>query len=342
VLELPPIYYVVDQHLFRDNPLYTESSDHPIFLTGAAGSPRRESEIDDHGEAYPAAWQGPGLYVLLHVPPGSFVLSLYFFNKDGHTGSNRHRDYLLSLIPLSESYPSYQHGEVNVAPLARSRGVGTKRVVNFWGGVWERYWIHGPVKLAIHVSRNYSLNAILNGAFLDPLAQHPEPYYYGPKAWRLRLEQLSEYRLALRQRWPRIVGTLPKVGGAVPASYFAHRILRDEEFLLHEDPNTWAGSDQLVYTSLLRWYSVRFGQRMFDANELVLTSVARIDYRLGLFSGWEGIEGRLGILTARRIEDGIKWNGLNLNYRGFEYGVIRRYVERLKRPPSPGMGVVNN
>ena len=56
-------------------------------------------------------------------------------------------------------------------------------------------------------------------------------------------------------------------------------------------------------------------------------------YRLHRFRHWEAVETSLGMITSRRIEKGLRWNGRNENYRGFEFGTIRRYVNGLKDGP---------
>lgn len=61
--------------------------------------PRRQAEWDDHGEAYSRTHEGPDLYCTLKVPAVIFFLSLYDFNKDGHDGANRCRDYVVSVRP---------------------------------------------------------------------------------------------------------------------------------------------------------------------------------------------------------------------------------------------------
>jgi hypothetical protein len=58
---------------------------------------RRQAEWDDHGEEYPMTWDGPDVWITLRVPQGAHRMSLYFMNKDGHTGNNRMRDYLLEV-----------------------------------------------------------------------------------------------------------------------------------------------------------------------------------------------------------------------------------------------------
>jgi hypothetical protein len=45
---------------------------------------RRESEWDDHGEAYPMSKDGPHIYCSLSIPEGLFYLSLYEVDPNGH------------------------------------------------------------------------------------------------------------------------------------------------------------------------------------------------------------------------------------------------------------------
>ncbi len=99
VLQLPPIY------------------DQVAYATGIGGSDRndnRESEIDDHGEAYISTVHGPDVNVTLHIPKGEYTLSLYEFNKDGHDGANRDRDYIIlaEVLPPGTSVQSilFRHG----------------------------------------------------------------------------------------------------------------------------------------------------------------------------------------------------------------------------------------
>lgn len=79
-LELPPMY--------GDSRAVKGFESNPNKL-------RRQSEVDDHGEAYPMEHEGPNLRCVLKVPKGDFVLSLYNHNKDGHENFNRARDYIL-------------------------------------------------------------------------------------------------------------------------------------------------------------------------------------------------------------------------------------------------------
>ncbi|NNM85033.1 MAG: hypothetical protein HKL96_04655 [Phycisphaerales bacterium] len=320
VLELPEVY--LDSRLVKG--LATRRSD------------RRESEIDDHGEAYPANWSGPDLNVTLHVPKGEYTLSMYEFNKDGHYGTDRDRDYLISaeVLPPGAGVESIM-SQYGSAPFYDHSAEIVGRLVNFWGGVWYRFLVRGPMVMLIRVGRNYSFNTILAGAMLDPLNEHPAPYYYGMAAWRRRLRQLSKARLALRNRWLKIGNTPQKHAGlAASKSSLASRLLRDEEFILHENSQVWAGSNQMVCALLLRWYTAKYGRQMFRARKPTQAVVARIDYRLGLFSAWEALEGRQGIMTSRHIEKGLRWDQWSDSYRGVEFSAIRKYVKGARGPPD--------
>ncbi len=60
---------------------------------------RRQFEVDAHGESYPTSKDGPHVYSTLAVLKGLYYLSLYEFNKDSHGGSERDRDYRVSIRP---------------------------------------------------------------------------------------------------------------------------------------------------------------------------------------------------------------------------------------------------
>ncbi len=313
VLELPEIY--LDQCVAAH--------------TATWKADRRESELDDHGETYPMAWQGPDLYVYLHIPPGAYTLSLYFFNKDGHSGMNRDRDYTITMIPLPASYHFGTALQPNTATLAKMRGTAQSRVLDFWGGVWKRFLVRGPMKLAIRMAKNYSLNAILQAAMLDPLAQHPAPYYYGYRAWQAHEKQRREFRTQLVARWQnaQLSGDPPaETGDSGLAS--ARRILRITNVLEHRDTAAWTANQQLAYLSVLRWCVAGYGTIPKDGQT---ASVAgNCYYHLSLFHRWEAVEKACGMLTSRQIEKALRWDGVHESYRGFEFHVIRREVWRLQ------------
>ncbi len=121
---------------------------------------RRQAEWDDHAEAYPLTHEGPDIWVEVDVHEGVHEVALYFFNKDGITGRNRLRDYLIELKPYAEN----ERRAYNSDPIARAR------VREFRGGVYHTFVVTGPSKYWIKVACNDSFNTILSGIFCRPLA----------------------------------------------------------------------------------------------------------------------------------------------------------------------------
>ena len=121
------------------------------------------SEYDDHGEAYPRIQDGPNIELTLTVPTGTSVVSLYFLNNDGHGGEDRFRDFIVEMQPKDDA----EH-------------VAFARVAEFWGGVYKRFYVAKPGTYLIRVLRNYSVNTILSGVFVDRiddegLKRRPQP-----------------------------------------------------------------------------------------------------------------------------------------------------------------------
>lgn len=137
---------------------------------------RRQSEWDDHGEAYPITHEGPHVYVNVRFPKGTFFLSFYNFNKDGHGGNNRFRDYLLTIKPYCRTEEEF----ISANELARSR------MMQFWGGVYKVFVITGPAKYTVQLHDNWSFNTILAGVFFDPLIYTRENRRYNRDLDRVR------------------------------------------------------------------------------------------------------------------------------------------------------------
>jgi len=152
---------------------------------------RRQAEWDDHGETYPMTFEGPDLWSSLQVPPGTWRITSYFFNKDGHDGYNRARDYQLELrqetTPLPP-YPAPKDGEQVTGEwlqtyfgayyAARSKiieqaqktaPIATARVHDFWGGVHKSFVVQGPATYWFRVSRNGSFNTIVSSLMWDEI-----------------------------------------------------------------------------------------------------------------------------------------------------------------------------
>ncbi|NNM86906.1 MAG: hypothetical protein HKL95_00130, partial [Phycisphaerae bacterium] len=103
--------------------------------------------------------------------------------------------------------------------------------------------------------------------------------------------------------------------------------------LEHRAPARWAVQSRRDYTLLLRWVVANYGKIPKKRRAAVIAETCY--YQWHRFGHWETVEKSLGIVTSRHIEKGLRWNGRNYTYRGFEFGTIRRYVKKLKRPPQP-------
>lgn len=120
---------------------------------------RRQSEWDDHSEAYARSFQGPNLIIDIVVPDGWQEAAFYFFNKDGESGDNFRRDYLISVCEGKSK---------SNAPLAVSR------VTRFRNGVYKRFALRGPGSFTFEINRGNSFSTILSGVFLRKMAESPE------------------------------------------------------------------------------------------------------------------------------------------------------------------------
>jgi hypothetical protein len=108
------------------------------------------------------------------VPAGLFYLSLYDFNKDGHEALNRDRDYTISI----RQHPAGA-ALSDIGGFAGEQDLAHGRIVDFWGGVWKRFLVRGPIDLTIELKRNNSLNTVLPTIMLDLVDEEPPPYFDG-------------------------------------------------------------------------------------------------------------------------------------------------------------------
>jgi len=286
--------------------------------------PRRQAEWCDDGHAYPMAAEGPDLYCSLKIPDGLFYLSLYFNNKDGHTGPNRFRDYPLSIRrPPAGTPVGDLSGYDNWPELARGR------VVDFWSGVYKRFLVWGPGEIVIRVSRNHSFNTILEGVMLDLVDELPVPYYFDRVSW----EHLAGEREALLGRPTSVPPATDGPEGLLqpPVSDTAAAVALFEE--LHRiqfvNPSWWATSTRPAYAALARWYLKQSTEAVAVTAEdkALYAHLATCLYNLGLYSRWEAALTRAGITPARQIEKALRWDGKTYSFQGKGYAVIRAYLE---------------
>lgn len=146
---------------------YRESKNPDVLYNPAIGT-RLMDEINDgtwRGDAYPLSWDGPGLWVSVKVPAGAHRLSVYFYNSNGHDGSNAYRDFVLQLKPWSED-----KADAEAAPdLARCR------VSDFWGGAYANFAVSGPGQYWLKIGRNRSFVAKFSGVFVDRIGDTTTP-----------------------------------------------------------------------------------------------------------------------------------------------------------------------
>jgi hypothetical protein len=97
---------------------------------------------------------------------------MYFFNKDGHDGNNRFRDFLVTIYPANVSWSKFSDAEYfdklaesqsRKLPLARTR------VNNFLGGVHKNFVLNGEGKYFVHVDNNFSYCTIMSSVCVDKL-----------------------------------------------------------------------------------------------------------------------------------------------------------------------------
>jgi len=151
-LQLPPGY--VKEWIEKEMPESDNVRDKPAWH-------RRPAGIVDNAQDYSLMFDGPHLQIALDVPDGVFQVSLYLLNYDGNHEANRARDHRLRVYHHTARHLA-DIGDTERLPLLyQGRGV------EFFGGVYKRMLVRGPVKLAIQVNRNHSYNTMLSGIFVD-------------------------------------------------------------------------------------------------------------------------------------------------------------------------------
>ncbi|MDR2706353.1 MAG: hypothetical protein LBC02_11300 [Planctomycetaceae bacterium] len=140
---------------------------------------RRQAEWNDHGEAYPWTKDGPDVWYLLDLNhAGVFDVSMYFYNKDGHSGANRMRDYLIEIYPSPKAW-DYElndrtvYSELAEKQVSKMPPLAKARVNMFWGGVHKKFTLAGPCSYFVKIDRNYSFNTIISAVMIRQV--HGEP-----------------------------------------------------------------------------------------------------------------------------------------------------------------------
>ncbi|MDR2644167.1 MAG: hypothetical protein LBC74_15400 [Planctomycetaceae bacterium] len=155
---------------------WLESDDRRVLQYADHGG-RRQASWDDHKEVYPITIDGPHIYITCQLPVGRHLVSFYFFNKDGHDGKNRLRDFILSakILKLTdEFFNKLMTEEAYVEPLFLQAPKGEQtRIKDFWGGVYKRFYVDVKKNeyAVFKIDSNYSFCTIVSGVFVDPVGQ---------------------------------------------------------------------------------------------------------------------------------------------------------------------------
>ncbi|MDR0703743.1 MAG: hypothetical protein LBF88_02025 [Planctomycetaceae bacterium] len=157
---------------------WLESNDKRVLQFSDQGG-RRQSSWDDHKEVYPITLDGPHIYITCKMPAGQHLVSFYFFNKDGHDGKNKLRDFILTakVLKLSNAFfEQLQDEAVHVEPLFLQAPKGEHtRVKDFWGGVYKRFYVDvkNDEYAVFKIDSHYSFCTIVSGVFVDPVGKLP-------------------------------------------------------------------------------------------------------------------------------------------------------------------------
>jgi hypothetical protein len=280
---------------------------------------RRESEWDDHGEDYSMNKDGPHIYCSLSIPAGLFYLSLYEVDPNGHSSSMRFRDYEISIRPHpGRASLDGHYGNVTIlrsfydlAEFDQKPELAHARAHDFYGGVYKRFLVRGPTKLAIQINRNYSFNTILPGVMLDLVDELPPPYFQTRQEW--------EAGQSRREKSARAAASSTFVP-ATNAQDAASRLATALKEMPCKNETWWAENKRQFYLPLLRW-------QLAETNQTKLPALATSCYELNLFGDWEKQLERQNMVTAREIEKAIRWDGETYSCSGKENQFVSNYVE---------------
>lgn len=285
---------------------------------------RRQAELDDNGEAFPRSLDGPHLYFGLRVPPGTYMLSLYFVNKDGHTGSNRDRDFRIEVRDFDLSTAGYgdrvslraQEGFRQAPLLAQSR------ICDFWSGTYKRFIVRGGRPISICIMRNGSFNTVCSAVMLDFLDELAPPYHWTSDRWSallasnlnardsLGIHGWQESDLGDRQRLRAAsvdaIATSWKLGSAPSANntfVVAANLCRAIQALSEMNPREGATLRPIIAAAAMRsLFSANSDDRGTSIENLARHR-ATACFLAGAYRSWEKDLAAAGIEPARAMKD---------------------------------------
>ena len=152
---------------------------------------RQEAELNDSSFRYPLTQDGPDLWLKINPPGnlrGDFLVSLYFHNKDGHSGRNRLRDYGIEVRRDEQDGTRAELFNLGVtdpnapADLLVSPVLARTRVRDFCGGVYKTFLLRGAGPYYVRIVRHQSHVTTLAGVMMDSF-----PRSAGSKALQRRM-----------------------------------------------------------------------------------------------------------------------------------------------------------
>jgi hypothetical protein len=186
------------------------------------------------------------------------------------------------------------------------------RIQDFWGGVYKRFLVRGPTKLTVQINRNDSFNTMLSGVMLDLVDELPPPYYCTRQEWESKATGNAE------EKGPSFVA-------ATNAAEAAQRLALALAAMPNKNETWWAENKRRFYLPLLRWQLAAAGGT--DA-----PAVATSYYQLNLFDDWEKRLQQQGIVSARKIEQAQRWDGVTYSCAGMGNQMVSAYVKA--HPPG--------
>jgi sugar lactone lactonase YvrE len=304
-LEIPPVY----MHSRVIHGLTTWNKD------------RRLAEWDDHGESYTSVSEGPGIDVRLSVPEGTFFMSLYEVNDDAHSADRRdpRRDFK---VVVSNESGNNRTGNVPSKPSSNDSPMAYARVVNFWGGVYKRFLVRGPVNLKISLKREYSFNTIFNAVMVDLPDERPVGYFQTVDEWERAKTASAMKAQTLLAEWQVNPSERAIQFSAYQSEADAARGLLEkiDEFRTW-NPQWYAMNGNKLAILLARWYKGHA-----NCGEDLAMDEASAFYLAGLYQAWEDCQSLNHLTTARQIEKSLRWDGVTRDNSGKGYETIREYL----------------
>jgi hypothetical protein len=287
ILELPPVY--LDSRIRRG-------------MTKPELN-RRDSQWDDHGEAYAYTYDGPHLYTTLKIPEGKFCLSIYQVNSNGHAGEGRYRDFRISVRK------HFGASLKDISGFEQQEELASARVVDFCSGVYKRFAVNGPIELTIKVDRNYSINANITAMMLDEFTETPEPYF-----------DPEDVRAAY-------AGT-----PADPQVAEIARLFTQYMDAYRKDPVRYCLDRGRTCAMVMRWLDDQVAQGKLKTTDRDYARIAApCFFILHDFERMETMQRQLGLRPARDIEKALKWDERIPNNSGLGRYAVTTYLENLAR-----------